>query len=150
MLQLGEKPTAAYRLPGAAGAPRPLGDGELVYLSQEIDTASRTAPITFRHVNDSGLRVGMAVELVVKTRREERALTVPREAVVDEDGKMVVFVQLDGETFEKRQVEIGGDDGVDVVLRSGVIPGERVVVSSPYSLLLAQAGTAVPAHGHAH
>ncbi len=91
----------------------------------------------------------MAIELVVRTRREERTLIVPRDAIVDEDGKTVVFVQLDGVTFEKRQVTIGGDDGVHAVIRSGLTAGEHVVAHSPYSLLLAQAGTAVPAHGHA-
>lgn len=151
MLQLGGEPTASFRLPGSSGAPRRLGESDgLVYLSQEVDPTTRTAPIIFRHVNDDGLRVGMAVELLVQTSREERALVLPREALVDEDGEVVVFVQLDGEIFEKRHVKVGGDDGERVVIRSGLIAGERVVVASAYSILLAQAGTAVPAHGHTH
>jgi multidrug efflux pump subunit AcrA (membrane-fusion protein) len=77
-------------------------------------------------------------------------LVIPHEALVDEDGRMVVFVQLDGETFEKRHVTIGGDDGLNAVVRNGLLQGERIVVNSPYSILLAQAGTSVPAHGHAH
>ncbi len=151
MLQLGESPTATYRLPGTHDRPFCLGENDgLVSLGQEVNPATRTAPIIFRHTNVNSLRVGMSIELLVRTSREEHNLVIPHEALVDEDGKMVVFVQLDAETFEKRHVVIGGDDGLNAVVRNGLIAGERIVVNSPYSLLLAQAGTAVPAHGHAH
>jgi len=151
MLQLGDNPTATYRLPGTHDRPFHLADDDgLVYLSHEVNPVTRTAPIIFHHVNRNSLRVGMAVELLVRTSREEHDLVIPHEALVDEDGKMVVFVQLDGETFEKRLITIGGDDGLNAVVRSGLLRGERIVVNSPYSILLAQAGTSVPAHGHAH
>ena len=77
-------------------------------------------------------------------------MVVPRDAIVDEDGRTEVFVQLDGETFEKRDVVLDGDDGAVRLVRSGLSAGERVVVTSPYSLLLAQASRDVPAHGHTH
>ena len=151
MLQLGDSPSATYRLPGTHDRPFCLGeDDELIYLSQEVNPVTRTAPIIFRHANDNSLRVGMSIELLVRTSREEHSLVIPHEALVDEDGRMVVFVQLDGETFEKRHVTIGGDDGLNAVVRNGLLQGERIVVNSPYSILLAQAGTSVPAHGHAH
>jgi len=149
MLLLGDSPTASYRLPGVSNVLHSLrGADSLVYLSHEVDTATRTAPIIFRYVNDAGLRVGMAMELVVQTRREERGLVIPREALVDEDGEMIIFVHLNAETFEKRHVDIGGDDGTRVVILSGLLAGERIVVTSPYSILLAQTSTSIPAHGH--
>jgi multidrug efflux pump subunit AcrA (membrane-fusion protein) len=94
--------------------------------------------------------VGRSVGLRLETRRTVEAVVVPSRALVDEQGRTVVFVQTGGERFEKRFVEVGGDDGSRCVILSGLTAGERVVVESAWVVKLAAADDAVPAHGHTH
>ena len=122
-----------------------------VYLAPEIDPASRTAAVVYAARNDAGhLRVGQALGLRLESRRREEAVVVPRDALVDEHGRPVVFVQTGGEVFVKRNVTVGGDDGVRSEVLEGLLPGERIAVGSAWVVKLAAAGSALPAHGHAH
>jgi multidrug efflux pump subunit AcrA (membrane-fusion protein) len=75
---------------------------------------------------------------------------VPAAAVVDDAGRPVVFVQRDGETFERRAVTIGARTGDLVQIIDGVTPRDRVVTKGAYLVRLASLSTSVPAHGHVH
>jgi multidrug efflux pump subunit AcrA (membrane-fusion protein) len=75
---------------------------------------------------------------------------VPRTALLTEGGRPIVFVQVGGESFDKRRVEVGPRDGDQVGVRSGVKPGERVVTRGMYDVLLASAAKGLPAEGHVH
>jgi multidrug efflux pump subunit AcrA (membrane-fusion protein) len=61
-----------------------------------------------------------------------------------------VFVQIAGETFERRPVTLGARAGELVQIAEGVKPGERVVTKGAYLVRLASLSTSVPAHGHVH
>ena len=67
-----------------------------------------------------------------------------------EAGRPYVFVQIGGETFARRFVEIAARDGDLVGLASGVKPGERVVVRGAYDVQLASAAKGLAAEGHVH
>jgi len=75
---------------------------------------------------------------------------LPETAIVEEAGRPVVFVQLSGEMFERREVILGIRDGGWVKLNEGVGEGERVVTDGAYVLRLASLSSALPTHGHAH
>ena len=92
----------------------------------------------------------MALQVYVETARVEEALVIPTSALVDEDGRAVVFVQLSGETFAKRDLALGIRDGAVVQVLSGVSEGERVVTQGAYAIRLASVSTTIPAHGHSH
>ncbi|MBK8588870.1 MAG: hypothetical protein IPN77_07035 [Sandaracinaceae bacterium] len=78
------------------------------------------------------------------------ALTVPESALVDDNGMFVVFVQIEGEAFERRVVRLGARDSGHVEVLSGVLAGEHVVTIGAWSVKLAASSGAIPAHGHAH
>ena len=99
---------------------------------------------------DGRLRIGMSLTVYVETARAEEALVVPTSALVDEDGRTVAFVQLAGETFEKRDLTLGIRDGPVVQVLGGLSEGERVVTQGAYAVRLASVSTTLPAHGHAH
>jgi multidrug efflux pump subunit AcrA (membrane-fusion protein) len=61
-----------------------------------------------------------------------------------------VFVQIGGERFARRYVEIATRDGGQIGLKSGVKPGDRVVVRGAYEVQLASAAKGLPAEGHVH
>lgn len=124
---------------------------ELVYLAPEIDPASRTAAVVYAIDNDDlHLRVGQSLGLALDTSTVLDGLLVPSSALIDEHGRPVVFVPLDGERFVRRHVTVGGHDATHSLITGGLDDGDRVVTRAAWAVKLAGAGTAVPGHGHTH
>jgi multidrug efflux pump subunit AcrA (membrane-fusion protein) len=112
---------------------------------------SRTLPITFALDNRTlGIPVGQAIVLHLLMDTTPPRPVVPTEAVVDDAGRPIVFVQREGETFERRAVTLGPRTGGVVQITDGVTPGDRVVTKGAYLVRLASLSTSVPAHGHVH
>jgi multidrug efflux pump subunit AcrA (membrane-fusion protein) len=70
--------------------------------------------------------------------------------VLTEAGRPYVFVQLGGESFVRRFIEVAARDGDVIGVRSGLEPGERVVTRGAYDVQLASAASGLPAEGHVH
>ncbi|MGH7519524.1 MAG: efflux RND transporter periplasmic adaptor subunit, partial [Gemmatimonadales bacterium] len=116
-----------------------------------IDSVSRTVPVIYEVANpDGALKIGMNAQVAVGTGRQVEGVVIPSSAVLDEDGRPVVYLQPEGERFEKRAIEVGGTSGERTLVRSGVKAGERVVTGAAYQVRLASLSTSVPAHGHEH
>jgi cobalt-zinc-cadmium efflux system membrane fusion protein len=116
-----------------------------------IDPQSRALPLHIEIDNPGGqLLVGQAGTAVLYTAATHEMPVIPRTAVLTESGRPTVFVQLGGESFEKRRIEVGPRDGDQVGIRSGLKPGERVVTRGMYEVLLASAAKGLPAEGHVH
>lgn len=145
---------AWLELPGQPGHFVPVteeGRGRLVSLGLEVDLATRTVPLIYEMRNTGyALRIGQWVSLQVETAWAEEALALPDEAIVEERGRPLAYVQLSGETFERRDLVLGIRDGNRVQILSGIAEGERVVTQGAYAVKLASVSSALPAHGHAH
>lgn len=135
------------------------GSGEHIELPAEaligrghvVDPVSRTIPVLFEVDNASGsFAVGSFARAFLVSGDERHALTVPESSLVDDGGISVVFVQVEGEAFERRMVRIGTRDRGWVEVLSGVKPGEHVVSRGAWSVKLAASSGAIPAHGHSH
>ena len=125
--------------------------GRLASLAKVLDPQSRTLPITFTFDNrTAGLPVGQSVFLHLLKDTAAPRPVVPAAAVVDDAGRPIVFVQREGETFERRAVTLGLRSGDLVQITEGVKPGDRVVTKGAYLVRLASLSTSVPAHGHVH
>jgi len=123
----------------------------LSHVGLEVDPRTHTVPFRYRAENSDGrLRVRMEVEVHLQTGKASEALAIPESSLVDEDGRYVVFVQLAGETFEKREVKLGVRDRGFVEILDGIVAGERVVTTDPWAIRLASLSTVIPAHGHEH
>jgi RND family efflux transporter MFP subunit len=123
----------------------------VVSLGSVVDPLSRTVPVIYELPNPDGtIRVGPNARASVSTGRREEGVTVPTSAILDAEGKPIAFVQSEGESFEKRELTVGGTDGDVTLVRSGLTEGERVVTGAPYQVRLASLSTSVPAHGHEH
>ncbi|HYG33841.1 MAG TPA: efflux RND transporter periplasmic adaptor subunit [Clostridia bacterium] len=152
--RLGTAKSASYELPGETGRFVPItseGQGRLVFLGIQVDASTRTVPLVYEVKNpDNLLRVGQSLNLFVETAHAEDALAIPSAAIVEEDGRPIAFVQVSGETFQKRDLTLGirQDNWVQVV--SGITEGERVVTKGAYAVRLASVSSAIPAHGHVH
>jgi RND family efflux transporter MFP subunit len=145
---------AAIEMPGQPGrflSVTDEGRGQLVSFGLAIDLTTRTVPLIYEMRNpDGALRIGQAVNLHVETARAENTLAVPDTAIVEEDGRPIAFVQVAGETFEKRDLTLGARDGNWVQVLAGLAAGERVVTKGAYAVRLASVSSAIPAHGHVH
>lgn len=152
--RIGSSRDAVYERPDARGTFVPIlgdGGGRLILVGAEVDAATRTIPLIYEVKNLEGnLRIGMALALHLETARAEETLVVPDSALVDEDGRFVAFVQVSGETFEKRDLKIGIRDSGFAQVLEGLSPGERIVTRGAYAVRLASVSTSLPAHGHAH
>jgi membrane fusion protein, heavy metal efflux system len=78
-----------------------------------------------------------------------RAALIPREAVLDHEGKKIVYVLVSGEEFERRVVTLGDEYGDTVAVLSGLRAGERVVTQGAYQLKLQELRPA-SAGAHTH
>ncbi|MBA3345189.1 MAG: efflux RND transporter periplasmic adaptor subunit [Gemmatimonadales bacterium] len=139
---------ASFRVPGSEAA-RPVR--RTVSVGSVIDSVSRTVPVIYQVANpDGALKIGMNAQVAVGTGRQVDGVVIPSSAVLDEDGRPVVYVQPEGERFEKRAIEVGGTSGDRTLVRAGLEAGERVVTGAAYQVRLASLSTSVPAHGHEH
>ena len=146
-------PGASYRLAAYPDRIMPIisGGGRLIDIGAVVDPDTRTVPIRYEVPNPDGtLRVGMFADLLVETNHRQTALAVPKDAVVDEGGEVVVYLQRGGETFERRRVEVGIRDANQVEIRNGLAVGDRVANKGAYTIRLSTLSSAIPAHGHAH
>ena len=150
LARLGEPKGALYERADARGELIPVA-GRLVLMGAEIDHATRTAPLLYEIENPSGrLRIGFSVTLLLETARATEALAIPASAVVDEDARPIAFVQVWGETFQKRSLKLGIRDGDWVQVLEGIAEGDRVVTKEAFAIRLASVSSVIPAHGHAH
>jgi RND family efflux transporter MFP subunit len=116
-----------------------------------IDPVTRALPVQFEVENPGGqLLIGQTGTAVLYQRERQRVPAVPKAAVLLEAGRPYVFVQVSGERFARRYVEIGARDGDFIGVKQGLKTGDRVVTRGAYDVQLASAAKGLPAEGHVH
>lgn len=147
--RLGELRGVWFELPG--GDRVELDATALVARGGSIDPTTRTLSLLFAVDNaDAALPIGAFAEVRLRVGEPVSALSIPRSAVVDDQGATVVYVQADGEHFARRLVRLGLRDGDFVAVEGGLEPGEHIVTRGAYAVHLAAASGQAPAHGHSH
>jgi membrane fusion protein (multidrug efflux system) len=121
-LRAGLKATVTVRsLPGEEFA------GRVEYVGRRADDMTKTYPVRVVLQNRGGrLRSGMVAEVSVAAREIPNAIVIERDWVIDRYGEPAVFVAVDS-TAVLRKVELGAVLGGQVVVSSGLEPGERLI-----------------------
>jgi membrane fusion protein, heavy metal efflux system len=102
--------------------------GEVLFVSDVLDPDTRRTKVRIAFQNpDTRLRPGMFANVSFYAPVQSQPV-VPASALVLKDDENQVFVETVPWTFEARDVDIGFQRGDQVMLTSGVKPGERVVV----------------------
>lgn len=141
---------AWFTLPDAVGVFE-LPRENLVSVGAVVDPQTRTLPVRFRIDNlRRRLFAGMTIRAHLITDSPTVTVAIPHGAIVHDEGVDVAFVQLGGESFQRRVLELGRRDGEHVEVLRGVQPGEWVVAEGPWQVKLAASSTAAIGHGHAH
>lgn len=125
-------------------------NGKVVSYGKNAGEGANFVPILFEIDNKINIIPGSAVEFYLKSATEPNALVIPVSSLIDEQGNFFVYVQVGGESFEKREVKIGESDGEKVQVLQGLQEGERVVTLGAYQIKLSTASGTMPAHGHEH
>jgi multidrug efflux pump subunit AcrA (membrane-fusion protein) len=114
----------------------------LTQISPVVDPVSRTKKVIMRFDhNDARVNPGMFARVKLNTRTYENVVSIPQEALIDHRGRTVVYVlntNPEGNYFngapdgtprvEMREVTVGVNVDREVEIRSGLEPGEAVVV----------------------
>ncbi len=124
--------------------------GELISIGQILDPSSKTVPVIFEIKNPENiLKIGMLTNIRIRTHEETNTLTIPGSAVFDDEGKAVCYLQINGESFVKKEIQTGIEDKNHIQILKGLSGNERVVTKGGYQVKLASMSSIVPT-GHAH
>lgn len=126
-------------------------NGKILSYGKSTSDDNFLVPISLQIDNIGNFIGGGFVELFLKAQSAAKTVTIPIEAILEEQGVYFVFVQINPELFEKREVKIGATDGKKTEVLSGLKKDERVVTKGAIMVKLAQASNALDPHsGHNH
>jgi RND family efflux transporter MFP subunit len=125
-------------------------NGRLLSYGKSNDSGTLFIPVTFSFDNKGEVVPGSLVDVYLKLQPFDGAIVIPVSALIEEQGVFFAYVQTAGESVVKRELKLGGTDGIQVQVLTGLKEGERVVTKGAYQIKLATASGAIPAHGHAH
>tara|TARA_R110002072_G_scaffold303078_1_gene492949 strand:- start:36122 stop:37654 length:1533 start_codon:yes stop_codon:yes gene_type:complete len=110
-------------------------EARIFYKGDVLDEQTRT--MRLRAVLDNPkrhLKPGMFVEVQLPGDTISDVLVIAASAVQSAENETFVFVHKAGDEFERRKVTLGATSNGTVQIRTGLNPGEKVVVDGGFSL----------------
>jgi RND family efflux transporter MFP subunit len=102
-------------------------DGEISYIAPALDQGSRTFEIELTISNrDRVLKPGMNANIEISQSEYSDAIVVPQDLIIDYGEEKFVYI-LDGDIAKKRDVTIGGREGNNVLIKSGLNAGDKLI-----------------------
>jgi membrane fusion protein, heavy metal efflux system len=109
--------------------------GKVILVSTVVDPDTRSVKVRTEVPNADGrLKPDMFANVEIVTNVDRAAISVPQSAVLNDEGKTVVFV-AEGNSYKKRPVTVGIQNNDLVEIVEGLNAGDRVVVKGNYLLL---------------
>lgn len=109
--------------------------GTVDFISPSIDEASRTVKLRVTVPNPDGrLLAGMFATVRVMLPGDERALTLPRDSVLEDEGRAFVFVHHHDDFYVRRPVTTGRAWGDRLEITGGLQGDETVVAEGAFLL----------------
>jgi RND family efflux transporter MFP subunit len=126
-------------------------NGKVVSYAKNVSDESYLIPVILQVENRAEIVPGSFMELFLITESKTNALTIPNEALIEEQGNFAVLVQLTPEVFDKREIKIGETDGSKTEVLSGLKPTDRIVTRGGILVKLAAITNSLDPHaGHVH
>jgi Cu(I)/Ag(I) efflux system membrane fusion protein len=108
--------------------------GVVSFVMPAVDPATRTVKVRLEVANPGlVLKPEMFVDVTLEGRRG-RGLVVPESALLDSGARRLVFLDRGEGRYEPREVTLGAKVRGGFEIRSGLAPGDRVVVSGNFLL----------------
>ena len=128
----------------------PGEDVRLVSRAPEIDAGAGTVPVILEVRRSADLlRLGSRVEAEVLLPGELPGIVIPASSLVDDSGVEVVYVQLGGESFDRREVRVEARQGPLALVR-GIAAGERIVTLGSNAIRRSSLLGSGAVEGHVH
>lgn len=115
--------------------PQSTFTGKVIFVDSVVDPNTRTVKVRTEVANPDGrLKPDMFANVQIVTDVNRAAISIPQSAVLNDDGKSIVFV-AQGTGYQKRQVQPGIQNNDRVEIVDGLNAGDKVVVKGNYLLL---------------
>lgn len=115
---------------------------------------SHYIPVYLEFDNPGTLGGGSVAEVWLLGAPKDNTITLPKSALTEDNGYYYVYVEEEREkdhiVFERKEVKLGGFDGVRYEILSGVEPGDKVAVEGALKIKMAGMGHSIPGHSHHH
>lgn len=125
-------------------------NGTLLAAGVSVAENNHYLPLIFKLENDGQMLEGAFAEVYLQAEERSDILAVPSTALAEEQGGYYVYVQISGESYSKRSVTIGENDGLFVEIAGGLKAGDRVVTRGVMLVKAASMASAVVGDGHSH
>lgn len=123
--------------------------GKISHISDAMDPDKRTVHFWAEVDNpDHQLKPGMFAEQTIVLEKVSAVLSVPLNAVIEDEGSRFVFVER-GSNYTKREIVVGAADDRYIEIKDGLSAGERVVIHGQHQLLRANVKVTEGGHSHA-
>jgi multidrug efflux system membrane fusion protein len=131
-MALGKLPVRSQPQDDAAA---PSENGVLTFVDNTVDVTTGTITLKGTFANtDRKLWPGQYVRVTLRLTTQPNATTVPNEAVMTGQNGSYVYVVKPDRTVDTRNVVAGARVGQDMVMQSGLEPGETVVTEGQLRL----------------
>lgn len=100
--------------------------------SKESNTVSYTVVISVEG-DTSLLYSGMTADIIFVTKQKEDVVYISRKAIIEENGKYYVYYKAPSGEMERKEVETGMDNGVNIEILSGLKEGDTIYLASRVS-----------------
>jgi HlyD family secretion protein len=108
--------------------------GSVRYLSPVISTQTKAYTLELEVANQSlSLKPGMRVQVLLNEAKDQEVVAIPTASIIREGNDTFVFV-LNGDTVQKRKVELGRLKDLSQEVLSGVKVDEQLVISGQFQL----------------
>ena len=118
-----------------AAYPDEVFQGNVLYVGDVLDTATRTMQVRLTLANPTGrLKPEMFATIRVSSEPALDVLVVPEAAVQNDQTRSFVFVQQETGVFEARTIRLGNRNGTFAEVLDGVQEGEAIVREGAFIL----------------
>ena len=125
-------------------------NGRLLGYGRSTDETNAYIPVTFAINASDDILAGAYAQIWLLSEERDGVISLPVEAITEEQGHNFVYIQLDPTCYKKQEVTLGATDGNRYEILSGLHGGETVVTHGAIHVKLASASNAIPAHSHSH
>jgi cobalt-zinc-cadmium efflux system membrane fusion protein len=109
-------------------------EGRLIYVADTVNPNRRTVTVRMDVDNpERMLKPEMLASMLIQGAPQRRLL-IPAAAVVREDNKDFVFVQLDAQRFQLRPLTLGQESNGQIPVQAGLKSGESIVIDGAFHL----------------
>ena len=127
--------------------------GRLASYGRSVESGSLLVPVYFSLPYSADYPAGSYAEIKLLADSGHSHIVLPKGAIVEDFGHFFVYV-ADDHGYERRDVQIGGSDGIYTEILSGITVGEDVVVAGATRLKLVERlgslGAEAAHAGHSH